>query len=85
MRGVASGTPSNRLRMLTPSICFAGSGVPAISAKVGSRSMDEASWLQIVPAGVVPGHHTMHGTRCPPSKVVPLPSRRPPVEPAWSP
>ena len=34
-------------------------------------------------AGMVPGHHMTHGSRMPPSQVLPLPSRRWPAEPPW--
>ena len=37
------------------------------------------------PAGSVPGIQAIVGSRMPPSKDVPLPSRNPPLDPAWSP
>jgi hypothetical protein len=37
------------------------------------------------PAGIVPGQRMMHGSRTPPSHVVPLPSRSGPALPAWFP
>ena len=67
--------------MSMPSILFfLGRGLPVIAAMVGNTSIVPISSLQIVPAGI-PGPRIKQGTRCPPSKVVPLPSRNGPAEP----
>lgn len=47
--------------------------------------MDMSGDLETVFEGIWPGHRMMQGTRTPPSKTEPLPSRRPPLEPAWLP
>ena len=59
-----------------------GNGLPVMAAIVGSRSMVPVSSSQTVPAGI-PGPRITYGTRWPPSKVVPLPSRNGPAEPPW--
>ena len=47
--------------------------------------MVAANLLFMVPAGILFGHFTIQGTRCPPSKLVPFPSLKPPADPACSP
>jgi hypothetical protein len=47
--------------------------------------MDDARALLWEPAGIFPGHQARQGTRCPPSKTVPLPARSFPAEPPCSP
>jgi hypothetical protein len=48
---------------------------------VGNTSIVVAGSRRIEPAGICPGQRMMQGTRWPPSKVVPLPSRNGPAEP----
>ena len=67
----------------TPSILFLeGRGLPVRAAMVGKRSIVPVSSSQTEPAGI-PGPRIRQGTRCPPSKVVPFPSRKGPAEPPW--
>ena len=66
-----------RPSMTRPSVRAA----PASSAKVGSTSIVAATSAHSRPAGTLPGHRAMHGTRIPPSNVVNFPSRRGPAEP----
>ena len=61
---------------------LAGAGAPQASTNVGSRSRFAAT-ARVEEAGfTLPGQRMMKGTRTPPSQVVPLPSRSPPVTPA---
>ena len=55
------------------------------AAIVGSKSIVIAGVLQVVAAGMRPGHQKIVGTRQPPSNIVPLPSRSGAADPAWSP
>ena len=71
--------------MLLPSILWFGSLAPIKSETVGKMSMVIAGVLQMLPAGMVSGHHISVLTRQPPSNIVPLPSRSGAAEPAWSP
>lgn len=68
--------------MSLPSMGSFGSSAPASFASVGSRSMFMAGVSTTVPPGILPGQQAMNGTRTPPSKVVPLPSRNDPFDPA---
>ena len=52
-----------------------------IEARLGSKSMVPINSSHTLPAGIREGPHITHGTLCPPSKVVPLPSRNGPAEP----
>ena len=52
-----------------------------MAATVAIRSSVEPMPVCVVPAGIVPGRHTIAGTRMPPSQVEPLPSRSKPAEP----
>ena len=65
-----------------PSIFFLdGIFLFVIAAKLGSKSIVPINSSQTVFAGILEGPHITHGTRCPPSKVVPLPSRNGPADP----
>ena len=48
------------------------SGLPAASASVGNQSSPEKIPFSTVPSLILPGQRIMHGTRKPPSKLVPL-------------
>ena len=47
-------------------------GLPAAARKVGNQSMPEKMPFCTVSAGTWPGQRAMHGTRKPPSMIVPL-------------
>ena len=68
--------------MSSPSIGRSGSGAPTIRAIVGRTSIVIAGSRTTVPAGMRPGQRATKGTRTPPSRAVPLPSRKGPAEPA---
>ncbi len=71
--------------MSRPSIGRSGSGAPA-SARDRREEVDRHGRLAHHRAGGDrPGQRATNGTRTPPSKAVPLPSRSGPAEPAWSP
>ena len=53
--------------------------------KVLAIALVIAGAVETVPAGITPGSRATHGTRTPPSKLVPLPSRSGPAEPPWLP
>ena len=57
------------------------SGLPAAATSVGNQSRPDMSPFSTLPAGTLPGHRTMHGTRKPPSITVPLP----PANGVWPP
>src|SRR6476620_334595 len=68
--------------MSWPSILrLLGGFVPASAAKVGKKSSVAATLPHVVPAGIFPGHHITHGSRIPPSYVVPFPPRNGRAEP----
>ena len=67
--------------MLLPSILWGGSSAAINSATVGSTSIVITGSRQTLPASIIPGQRMMHGTRTPPSNVVPFPSRSGPVVP----
>ena len=71
--------------MSRPSIGSSGSFASINLATVGRISMVEANSSQRVPAGIFPGQRIKVGTRTPPSKLVPFPSRKGPAFPAWLP
>jgi len=50
--------------------------VPASLAKVGMRSIVQDNLLQVLPAGIFPGHRMMQGMRMPPSVVLPFQPER---------
>lgn len=54
---------------------------PVMAARVGRMSMVMRGSVQVVPAGMCPGQRMMQGTRVPPSKLVPFPSRSGEAEP----
>ena len=68
-----------------PSIFLSGNFAPVRAAIVGSMSIVIRKVSHVVPVGIFPGQRMMHGTRTPPSQLVPLPSRNGPALPACSP
>ena len=48
-------------------------GLPASEANVGNQSSPDTIPFSTLPAGILPGHRIMAGTRNPPSSAVPLP------------
>ena len=48
---------------------------------MANRSVVQPSSAEVVPAGILPGHQAIVGSRMPPSQVLPLPPRSRPAEP----
>ena len=59
--------------MFTPSSdASAGTGVPVAARIDAVRSIVMPTWRDTLPAGILPGHRTIAGTRMPPSQTDPL-------------
>lgn len=66
-----TGWPANSGQMSRPSILCFGNSAPTSRAMVGNRSMVMSIASDSVPAGILPGHFMMQGTRTPPSSTFP--------------